>query len=103
MALSIATAYGLVMKRGDLVGAYPITRANVNFLVHIKTPRDTLAHPVSAFRLSAIFMDSHIQGKTFPLSLIFVSSSVVTRTHPGTSSSSLNGPQMVDPCLLDIA
>ena len=39
MALSIAAAYGLVMKGGDLIGAYLITRANVNFPVHIKTPQ----------------------------------------------------------------
>ena len=29
MALSIAAAYGLIMKGGNLIGAYLITRANV--------------------------------------------------------------------------
>ena len=50
MALSIAAAYGLVMKGGDLIGAYLITRANVNFPVHIKTPQGYTCPPGFCFQ-----------------------------------------------------
>ena len=38
MALVIAAMYKLVMRGGDLVGAYLVTLANPDFPVHIKTP-----------------------------------------------------------------
>ena len=50
MALCIAAAYGLVMKGGDLIGAYLITRANVNFPVHIKTPQGYTCPPGFCFQ-----------------------------------------------------
>ena len=50
MALSIAAAYGLVMKGGDLIGAYLSTRANVNFPVHIKTPQGYTCPPGFCFQ-----------------------------------------------------
>ena len=39
MALVIAAMYKLVMRGGDLVGAYLVTLANPDFPVHIKTPQ----------------------------------------------------------------
>ena len=36
----IAAVYKLIMKGGDLVGAYLITRANKDFQVFIITPQD---------------------------------------------------------------
>ena len=50
MALSIAAAYGLVMRGGDLIGAYLITRANVNFPVHIETPQGYTCPPGFCFQ-----------------------------------------------------
>ena len=50
MTLSIAAAYGLVMKGGDLIGAYLIIRANVNFPVHIKTPQGYTYPPGFCFQ-----------------------------------------------------
>ena len=38
MCLSIAAKYKLVMRGGDLEGAYLVTRANKDYPVHIKTP-----------------------------------------------------------------
>ena len=40
MALVIAAMYKLVMRGGDLVGAYLVTQANPDFPVHIQTPQD---------------------------------------------------------------
>jgi hypothetical protein len=39
MALVIAAMYKLVMRGGDLVGAYLVTQANPDFPVHIQTPQ----------------------------------------------------------------
>ena len=39
IALTIAAAYKLTMRGGDLVGAYLVTLANPDFPVHIKTPQ----------------------------------------------------------------
>ena len=38
MCLSIAAKYKLIMRGGDLEGAYLVTRANKDYPVHIKTP-----------------------------------------------------------------
>ena len=39
ICLVIAALYQLVMRGGDLEGAYLVTRANVNYPVHVKTPQ----------------------------------------------------------------
>jgi hypothetical protein len=53
MALVIAAMYKLVMRGGDLVGAYLVTLANPEFPVHIKTPR--IQHVHSSYRQSIRF------------------------------------------------
>ena len=45
IALTIASMYCLVMRGGDLVGAYLITRANPDFPVYIKTPQGYKRRP----------------------------------------------------------
>ena len=52
MAVSIAASYGLIMKGGDLIGAYLITQANENYPVHIRTPQGVLRYPHSRMHLS---------------------------------------------------
>ena len=39
LAITIAAKYRLVMRGGDLEGAYLVTRANADYPVHIKTPQ----------------------------------------------------------------
>ena len=39
LVLSLAASYKLLMRGGDLVGAYLVTRANKNYPVYIKTPQ----------------------------------------------------------------
>jgi hypothetical protein len=39
IAITIAAAYGLIMRGGDLEGAYLVTQANPDFPVHVKTPQ----------------------------------------------------------------
>ena len=40
LVLSLAASYKLLMRGGDLVRAYLVTRANKDYLVYIKTPKD---------------------------------------------------------------
>ena len=39
LVLSLAASYKLLMRGGDLVGAYLVTRANKDYPVYIKTPQ----------------------------------------------------------------
>ena len=50
MAVSIAASYGLIMKGGDLIGAYLITQANENYPVHIRTPQGYTCPPGFCFQ-----------------------------------------------------
>ena len=45
IALIIAAKYKLIMRGGDLVGAYLVTLANPDYPVHIKTPQGCTVDP----------------------------------------------------------
>ena len=48
--ICIAAAYGLIMRGGDLISDYLITRANAGFPVHIKTPQGYTCPPGFSFQ-----------------------------------------------------
>ena len=91
LAMVIAATYKLVMRGGDLVGAYLITRANKDFPVFIITPQGYDVPPGFCIQAVGTCMDSLQPDRTSPLSSTNALGSVGTRTHHGTSNCSSSG------------
>lgn len=67
MALSIAAKYGLIMRGGDLVGAYLVTRGNKQYPVFIFTPQGYTIKPNQVIEAVGNIYGAPPAGQNFSL------------------------------------
>ena len=84
LALLIAAVYELKIRGGDLVGAYLITRANIDFPVYIVTPQGYDIPEGYCIQAIGNLYGYPLQVKTFQLNSTSASQSADTKTPHGT-------------------
>ena len=67
IALIIAATYKLIMRGGDLVGAYLVTLANPDYPVHIKTPLGYTVDPGNCIQAVGNLYDYSPAGQNFSI------------------------------------
>ena len=98
MPICIAAAYGLIMRGGDLIGAYLITRANADFPVHIKTPQGYEGPPGFYFQAVGNLYGFPPAGQNYSIEFDKCILECGYKNTPWDLKFFSNGHWMVNPC-----